>query len=663
MYNISYNYMSFFFFRTCVQKILSANWQYSINGYANYEIHITEPFQPTNFNFPKKTFGKQNRSFQLKWFNDFPWLHYNEQSDSVLCFICAQQNEKLNLHAARNKEWFFISQGFSNWKMALVRLKEHQVSECHKLAMEYQISIPNTCGNVIQMSNDAATKTMATNRFCLLKIIECLQYLARQAMPMQGDTDEESNFIQLLKLRGKDQPVLLKWLERKDDKYTSHEIQNEIISIMANNVIHDLVADIRGGFFAIIADEYTDVSNREQLTICIRWIDKSLEVHEDFLGFFNIPDAGAETIVSVIKAVLLKLQLSLAYCRGQCYDGASNMLGHKTGVANVADVQPKAHPTHCHGHSLNLSLKDTVKNCKLLLNTMDTAKEIVALIKFSPKRERLLGDIKENLDDEHAAGGIITLCPTRWTVRASCFQRIIGNYSALLQEWIVCLDQKLQADVRGRVIGCEAQMNNFDFFFGLNLGERLFSHTDSLSKTLQKTKMSAVSGQRVANVTKQVLEKMRNNECFKSFYDTVLAKSKQHPSVSEPALPTQRRAPGRFEIGTGALSYPTTPQDHYRRVYFEAIDLMVNAIDLRFNQASYRVYEKMESFLVKCLNCQDYSTELRYIETNYRDDVNVGTLNAQLEIFKLLMKEGEFTCLDDIHAKMKTFNFLKPKRV
>ena len=158
-------------------------------------LHITEPFQPTNFKFPKKTFGKQNRSFQSKWFNDFPWLHYNEQSDSVLCFICAQQNEKLNLRAARNKEWVFISQGFSNWKKALVRFKEHQVSECHKLDMEYQISIPNTCGNVIQMSNDAAKKTMATNRFCLLKIIECLQYLARQAMPMQGDTDEESNFI------------------------------------------------------------------------------------------------------------------------------------------------------------------------------------------------------------------------------------------------------------------------------------------------------------------------------------------------------------------------------------------------------------------------------------------------------------------------------------
>ena len=93
---------------------------------------------------------------------------------------------------------------------------------------------------------------------------------------------------------------------------------------------------------------------------------------------------------------------------------------------------------------------------------------------------------------------------------------------------------------------------------------------------------------------------MQNNECFKSFFDTVVTTSKKHPSISEPALPRQKRAPRRFEIGTGTPSYPTTPQEHYRRIYFEAIDLMVNAIDNRFNQASFDVYEKMESLsLVK----------------------------------------------------------------
>ena len=147
-------------------------------------------------------------------------------------------------------------------------------------------------------------------------------------------------------------------------------------------------------------------------------------------------------------------------------------------------------------------------------------------------------------------------------MRASCFRRIIDNYSALLQEWIVCLDQKLQADVRGRIIGCQVQMNTFDFFFGLHLDEQLFSHTDNLSKTLQKTKMSAVSGQRVANLTKQVLQKMRNNECFKSFYDTVVTKSKKHPSISEPALPRQKRAPSRFELEQG----PHRIQQHHGNI-------------------------------------------------------------------------------------------------
>ena len=100
----------------------------------------------------------------------------------------------------------------------------------------------------------------------------------------------------------------------------------EIIGIVANHVIRDLVLEIRGGFFSIICDEYTDLSNKEQLTICIRWVDKELEAHEDFLGFYNVPEIGAKTIVSAIKAVLLKLQLSLVNCRGQCYDGTSSSL-------------------------------------------------------------------------------------------------------------------------------------------------------------------------------------------------------------------------------------------------------------------------------------------------------------------------------------------------
>ena len=226
------------------------------------------------------------------------------------------------------------------------------------------------------------------------------------------------------------------------------------------------------------------------------------------------------------------------------------------------------------------------------------------------------GEIKENLEGpESEAKGILGLCPTRWTVRVRCLRRILDNYAALLQECTISLDEKLQFDLRGRIIGCQAKMNTFDFF-GLNLGQQLFSHTDNLSRTLQQTKMSALSGKRVACLIKDVLEKMRKDTSLRSFYDLVLLKSKSYPSISGPTLPrrTSASAPRRIEISTGEPTYPVTAQDYYRWTYFEAIDLMMNAIDQRFDQPSFDTYEKMESLSMKTLNSQDKSEELKFME-------------------------------------------------
>ena len=117
------------------------------------------------------------------------------------------------------------------------------------------------------------------------------------------------------------------------------------------------------------------------------------------------------------------------------------------------------------------------------------------------------------------------------------------------------LEDKLQPDVRGRTVGCQAQMQTFDFFFGLSLGGRIFSHSDNLSKTLQLTKMSAVVG-RLAQLTKSVLESNRKDGSFSAFYSIVLHKSKDH-SISDP-LPQKRQAPARIEVGSGQPTFPET---------------------------------------------------------------------------------------------------------
>ena len=163
-----------------------------------------------------------------------PWLHYNEENGSVLCFICTKQNAKENLISATKKEEAFFKGGFSNWKKTLDKFKEHEASQCHKTSVDYEVNIPKSCRNIYELTSEQAKTKLKSNRRCLMKVIEYLQYHCRRGQAIQGGTDDESNFVQLLKLRAKDDSALLEWIQKTDDKYTSHDIQNEIITIMAH---------------------------------------------------------------------------------------------------------------------------------------------------------------------------------------------------------------------------------------------------------------------------------------------------------------------------------------------------------------------------------------------------------------------------------------------
>ena len=52
-------------------------------------------------------------------------------------------------------------------------------------------------------------------------------------------------------------------------------------------------------------DETTDSSNREQVVVCIRWVDDQLEPHEEFIALYKVDDICSSTLVSVIKDTLL----------------------------------------------------------------------------------------------------------------------------------------------------------------------------------------------------------------------------------------------------------------------------------------------------------------------------------------------------------------------
>ena len=56
-----------------------------------------------------------------------------------------------------------------------------------------------------------------------------------------------------------------------------------------------------------MANEVTDCSNKEQFRF--RWVDKGFNTHEDFVGSYNVNNIKADTLVTVIKDVLIRLNI------------------------------------------------------------------------------------------------------------------------------------------------------------------------------------------------------------------------------------------------------------------------------------------------------------------------------------------------------------------
>ena len=166
-----------------------------------------------------------------------------------------------------NWEASFIVNGFSNWKDATRIFKKHNASDVHKHAVEKLYILLRTTRDIGKSLNAAHEKEKWMNCEYLLKVLQNISFLARQGIALRGDGNEDdSNFIQLLRLRANDDSRILGYLSRKTDKYTSGTVVNEIIAVMTLKILQQIAGFVQNGvWYSIMVDEVTDSSNREQV--------------------------------------------------------------------------------------------------------------------------------------------------------------------------------------------------------------------------------------------------------------------------------------------------------------------------------------------------------------------------------------------------------------
>lgn len=118
--------------------------------------------------------------------------------------------------------------------------------------------------------------------------------------------------------------------------------------------------------------------------------------------------------------------------------------------------------THCYRHALSLAVSDTIKKYRPVRDCLDTCFELVKLIKFFPKREAMLRELKMEINSD--APDLRTMYLTRWTDRADFLVSIVENYDNIQFLLETSSHATSDTEMKARIQGMKSKMQCFKFF-------------------------------------------------------------------------------------------------------------------------------------------------------------------------------------------------------
>ncbi|XP_051211106.1 uncharacterized protein [Lolium perenne] len=237
------------------------------------------PCQPYSHDFGTRKIYGVSRHFSCVWFEHYKWLEYSIEKDAVFCFVCYLFKGRSNGARAPGGD-AFVKGGFRDWRRPNA-YKKHVggVTNIHNQALEkYNLFVtPNTkIDNVIVK---VSKKDLLLYKNRLTYSLRCLRFLLNQGLAFRGhDESEESNnrgnFIELLKwLAANDEEVDKVVLKNAPGNciLNSPKIQHDIIECCAKETTRLIIEELGDDYYAILADESSDISHKEQLALCLRY--------------------------------------------------------------------------------------------------------------------------------------------------------------------------------------------------------------------------------------------------------------------------------------------------------------------------------------------------------------------------------------------------------
>lgn len=556
------------------------------------------------------------RTFNEENYVRTEWLTASAKLQRLFCWPCLLFDKD---SCYVSNPW--VTAGFADLANLSRGIERHGKSKNHidsavKLKLFGRVRNGKTLDLARSISTKKHNEQVKRNRDILMRLIVAAVYLARQQQAFRGQSGAPSanrgNFVELVHAFSEFDNTLAEHLESSPVfSGMSSTIQDDITESIAHVLQNDTDKEINmSPFIAVQVDDASDISNKCQLSVIIRYVDVKGSVCERFLGFFDFsPDRGAEAITSVVMRVIGNYSPSKKLIC-QTYDGASCVAEQHCGVPALVRARcPHALFIHCCAHKLNSVLAQGTSNihaAKLFFAGVDafyiffsrSRKSLAVLCEV----DRAVGGpggsaVKWDFNNRgvHAIhDGRTTLCVT--------FDRIMTEPGWDLQTIAesVALRQKLE---------------DFNFTFLIGVFHSIFGLTEPLCQVLQSKMLDVKRYQDHIESTISALKAMRTDETFTDIYDKTVQ------AVGEPAPQVKRRrhSPENVERGVNQHQAGGTVS-FFHCLYFQIVDGIVLHMVQRFADmeklSCFRVLEHT-SFATFCKPTTFPSSELAQLVKMY----------------------------------------------
>ncbi|XP_042012325.1 zinc finger MYM-type protein 1-like [Salvia splendens] len=361
--------------------------------------------------------------------------------------------------------------------------------------------------------------------------------------------------------------------------------------------------------------------------------------------------------------LLVEHSLSPSKIRGQGYDGASNMKGEIHGLKTlIMKDTPSAYYVHCFAHQLQLTLVAISKkndDCSWLFETVSILLNVIGV---SCKRNELLREVQAQkvahvlkIGEIESGSGLnqeLSLKrpgDTHWSSHYKTLLNIMDLFSTIFEVLTMIGKKDSVFDDKGKAQGILYLLESFDFMFMAQLMTTIFGYTNNLRLALQRRDQDIINAMRLVTLTKDQLQKMREDG-WEIHLNKVISICNKH-GIVVPDMKAHYSPHGRSKRFVQQVSY----LHHFRvDVFIKVIDLLLQELDNRFDEVNMELLRCMACFNPKDGFSSFDKEKVLKLATFYPSDfsnIDLMDLECQLDIFIGDMRSDEdFLNLRDISS-------------